>query len=78
MFKVIRVLRNGDFVCREFIISGKVFRRHSTLQFEAVGVFNNHGFKTIQSILPVSAIRGKVFSMGSLLMTIPMNILLEK
>ena len=79
MFKVIEIEGGGSrLICREYIISGKIFRRHPTLEFDKVGVYNNHGFKTVRTELQLAEIKGKVFSFGSLLMTIPMNVLTER
>ena len=78
MFKVIKILESEQYVAREFNITGKVFKRHPSLHFDTVGVFNNHGFKTEKTVLDLSQIKGKVFSHGSLLMSIPMNILVER
>ena len=78
MFKVVKMEGCGRLVCREFIISGKVFRRHPTLEFDRVGVYNNHGFKTMKCVLSQDQIRGKLLSLGNLLMTIPLNILIER
>ena len=76
LFKVVKI--NGDqFLCREFNVTPKTYNRVTELDFSTVGVFNNHGHKTNTTVVTLSDVKGKVFSMGSILMTIPINVLTE-
>ena len=77
LFKVVS-MTGTRYLCKEYNISGKTFNKEPTLQFQQVGVFNNHGFKTEKITVRPSEIKGKVFSLGAILMTIPSNVLLER
>ena len=76
LFQVINE-NEDDFTVKEFNITPKFFRRHQTLDFGVTGVFNNHGYKTEILIVNRFEISGKVILIGSLLFTVPRNILTE-
>ena len=78
LFKVLEELPDDRFKCREFNISPKSFKRHPTLDFGNVGVFNNHGYRSHRTVVSINDVKGKVFSTGSLVMTIGRNLLTER
>ena len=76
LFKVTEI-DDECYICKEFNVTAKNFRRHPNLDFGKVGIFRNFGFKTTVHRLKWSEIRGKVICIGSLLMSVPKNVLVE-
>ena len=75
-------IADGMLQCTELNTVAKAFSRHLTLDFGAVGVFENLGRKTTKRSLSVDNVSGKLFCYKpkggeGLLMTIPLNVLCE-
>ena len=79
IFKVVEVQPlEQQFMCKKFNISSKSFEKHPDLDFGTVGLFNWHGFHNIHYFVKAKDVKGKAFKFGSLISTIPTNVLLEK
>jgi hypothetical protein len=68
---------NGILYCSEINKEPMVFNRHSDLNFGLVGVFKDFGKKNIYHRIPVQNVAGKLVRSRGLLMTAPINILIE-
>lgn len=77
LYKVLECLDNNEFKCVELNIEDKKFQRHQSLNFGKVGVFKNHGLTTVERVLNINEVNGKVFSRKGLLFTVSMNVLEE-
>ena len=76
-FQVEEVITKKKFRCKQFVIEPKKFNRTMELDFSLVGVFHNRGKMAVERNVKMEEICGKVFSHKGLLMSIPMNVLLE-
>ena len=65
------------YICQEFNLEPKSFRRHQTLNFGLVGVFICNGYLSEKVNVTSDLVKGKVISIGALLFTVPKNILIE-
>ena len=81
VYRLFKVEEIGDvekeYLCKEYNVSNKTFRRHQTLDFGVVGVFRNHGYKMELVTVQHQEICGKLVSIGSLLFTVSINVLTE-
>ena len=64
-------------MCQEFNIREKRYDEEPVLNFGLVGVFRNYGLSNIVKDLKESEICGKLVSVLNLLITVPINMLLE-
>ena len=77
IFQVKEVLPGKRYRCLEFNIEPKKFNTARELNFGLVGVFHDRGKLTMEKTIKLQEVAGKVFTYKGLLMTIPMNVLLE-
>ena len=78
LYEVKEISDDGkQYMCKEYNVANKIFRRHQTLDFGVVGVFRNHGYKTEMVNVQDKDVCGKLVSIGSLLFTVSINVLTE-
>ena len=78
LYEVLEDMEDGTFRCVELNIQDKVFQRTRSLNFGLVGIFQYHGYTTVEKILTEEELSGKVIRLEDLLVTVPRNVLVER
>ena len=77
LFQVVSDGHDGEYTCHKFNVEPKTFHWERRLDFGLVGVFQKQGLAHERHTVQHRDIKGKVISSKGLLITVPLNILLE-